>query len=185
MVEALAPWAFTTHLKDMAVQEYEQGFLLAEVPLGKGSSTSAGSSGPFAKRGPAIRLNLEMITRDPLQVPCLTGELLDDLRNPARSQPGQDLGDGPRQGLETASAHLQRAGLGGPASGRGRECASLSCLGPRGVHFTSKLTITSSDSETTLFAFLVIFTSLTNPPGISSEVQIWCSKVSSPSWSIR
>ena len=35
-VEALAPWAFSTHLKDMAVEEYEDGFLLAEVPLGKG-----------------------------------------------------------------------------------------------------------------------------------------------------
>ncbi len=36
VVEALAPFAFSTHLKDMAVQEYEEGFLLSEVPLGEG-----------------------------------------------------------------------------------------------------------------------------------------------------
>ena len=36
VVEALAPWALTTHIKDMAVREYERGFLLAEVPLGTG-----------------------------------------------------------------------------------------------------------------------------------------------------
>jgi sugar phosphate isomerase/epimerase len=36
VVEALAPRAFTTHLKDMGVEEYPQGFLLAEVPLGAG-----------------------------------------------------------------------------------------------------------------------------------------------------
>src|SRR6266511_1265619 len=34
VVEALAPFAFSTHLKDMAVQECEEGFLLSEVPLG-------------------------------------------------------------------------------------------------------------------------------------------------------
>src|SRR5207248_3303363 len=36
VVEALAPWAFTTHFKDMAVEEDDQGFLLAEVPFGEG-----------------------------------------------------------------------------------------------------------------------------------------------------
>src|SRR5881396_2632204 len=36
VVEALATFAFSTHLKDMAVQEFEDGFLLSEVPLGEG-----------------------------------------------------------------------------------------------------------------------------------------------------
>ena len=36
VVEALAPRAFTTHFKDMAVEEYKDGFLLSEVPLGTG-----------------------------------------------------------------------------------------------------------------------------------------------------
>ena len=36
VVESLAPFAFSSHLKDMAVQEYEEGFLLSEVALGEG-----------------------------------------------------------------------------------------------------------------------------------------------------
>ena len=36
VVEALAPLAFTTHFKDMALEEYRDGFLLSEVPLGTG-----------------------------------------------------------------------------------------------------------------------------------------------------
>src|SRR5438445_7997253 len=35
-VEKLAPYAFNTHMKDMAVQEYPEGILLSEVPLGTG-----------------------------------------------------------------------------------------------------------------------------------------------------
>ncbi len=34
-VEALAPWALACHLKDMAVEEAKDGFLLSEVPLGR------------------------------------------------------------------------------------------------------------------------------------------------------
>ncbi len=36
VVQALAPFALSTHLKDMAVLADEQGFLLSEVPLGDG-----------------------------------------------------------------------------------------------------------------------------------------------------
>jgi sugar phosphate isomerase/epimerase len=36
VVEALAPFAVTTHIKDMAVQDMPEGFLLSEVPLGEG-----------------------------------------------------------------------------------------------------------------------------------------------------
>ena len=36
VVEAYAPFTFTTHFKDMAVAAYEEGFLLSEVPLGTG-----------------------------------------------------------------------------------------------------------------------------------------------------
>ena len=72
VVEALAPWAVTTHLKDMAVQEYEQGFLLAEVPLGEGFLDLRRIVRTLRAARPEIRLNLEMITRDPLEIPCLT-----------------------------------------------------------------------------------------------------------------
>jgi sugar phosphate isomerase/epimerase len=69
---ALAPWAMTTHVKDLAVTEYEDGFLLAEVPLGEGITDLKRIVATLRKARPQIRLNLEMITRDPLRVPCLT-----------------------------------------------------------------------------------------------------------------
>ena len=34
---ALAPWAHSVHLKDQAVQLYDNGFLLADIPLGQGA----------------------------------------------------------------------------------------------------------------------------------------------------
>ena len=36
VVESLAPYVINNHIKDMAVEEYEDGFLLSEVPMGKG-----------------------------------------------------------------------------------------------------------------------------------------------------
>jgi sugar phosphate isomerase/epimerase len=72
VVEAYAPWTFTTHLKDMGVAEYEDGFLLSEVPLGQGFLDLPRVIGVLQKAQPEVRLNLEMITRDPLRVPCLT-----------------------------------------------------------------------------------------------------------------
>jgi sugar phosphate isomerase/epimerase len=71
-VETLAPWAYTTHLKDMGVKEYEDGFLLAEVPLGEGILDLKKIVGILRRARPEIRFNLEMITRDPLKIPCLT-----------------------------------------------------------------------------------------------------------------
>lgn len=72
VVRALAPRAFTVHLKDMAVAEYEEGFLLAEVPLGQGFLDLPKMIDLLRKARPSICFNLEMITRDPLRVPCLT-----------------------------------------------------------------------------------------------------------------
>lgn len=72
VVEAYAPWTMTTHLKDMGVQEYDDGFLLSEVPLGKGVLDIPKVVATIQKARPGVRLNLEMITRDPLRIPCLT-----------------------------------------------------------------------------------------------------------------
>lgn len=72
--ELLAPVTFTTHVKDMAVEEYPDGFLLAEVPLGTGFLDLTKVCGVVRKANPKVRLNLEMITRDPLKVPCLTAK---------------------------------------------------------------------------------------------------------------
>jgi sugar phosphate isomerase/epimerase len=72
VVEAYAPWAHSTHLKDMGVAEYEQGFLLAEVPLGEGFLDLKRIVNTLRRARPEVRFNLEMITRDPLKIPCLT-----------------------------------------------------------------------------------------------------------------
>lgn len=72
VVRALAPYAFTVHLKDMAVETYEDGFLLSEVNLGEGFLDIEGMISEIRTHNPDIRFNLEMITRDPLKVPCLT-----------------------------------------------------------------------------------------------------------------
>jgi sugar phosphate isomerase/epimerase len=72
VVEALAPWAFTTHLKDMGAQEYERGFLLSEVPLGTGFLDIRRMVKTLRAARPGVPINLEMITRDPLEIPCLT-----------------------------------------------------------------------------------------------------------------
>lgn len=68
----LAPHTFTTHIKDMGLEEYAEGFLLSEVPLGAGFLELSKLVAVVRKHQPAARLNLEMITRDPLKIPCLT-----------------------------------------------------------------------------------------------------------------
>ncbi|MDB6005269.1 MAG: xylose isomerase [Prosthecobacter sp.] len=71
VVETLAPYAVTTHIKDMAVQETPTGFLLAEVPLGEGILDLPRMFALFEKYNPQVNYLLEMITRDPLEIPCL------------------------------------------------------------------------------------------------------------------
>jgi sugar phosphate isomerase/epimerase len=87
VVRTLASRALTVHLKDMAVAEYEDGFLLAEVPLGEGFLDLPRMIALFRQARPEIRFNLEMITRDPLRVPCLT----DKYWASAVNVPGRDL----------------------------------------------------------------------------------------------
>jgi len=72
VIEAYAPHAFTTHVKDMGVQASDDGFLLSEVPFGEGLVDLPRTIRILRQARPKIRFNLEMITRDPLRVPCLT-----------------------------------------------------------------------------------------------------------------
>jgi len=71
VAEKLAPYAVTTHLKDMAVAPSEEGFLLSEVPLGQGITPLAKIMEVLRRSRSDIRFCLEMITRDPLKVPYL------------------------------------------------------------------------------------------------------------------
>ena len=71
-VEELAPYTFNIHFKDMAVEEYEKGILLSEVPLGEGLLDLKRIVATVRRAKPNVFFSLEMITRDPLEVPCLT-----------------------------------------------------------------------------------------------------------------
>jgi 3-oxoisoapionate decarboxylase len=71
VVQTLSPYVFSTHVKDMGVEDYADGFLLSEVPLGKGVLDLPAMFALCRKHNPAVTFNLEMITRDPLEIPCL------------------------------------------------------------------------------------------------------------------
>ncbi len=68
-IRTLAPWAVTTHVKDMAVRPSDDGFELSEVPLGEGLVPLADGIRVLRTARPDVRFCLEMITRDPLPVP--------------------------------------------------------------------------------------------------------------------
>ncbi|MDF2157096.1 TIM barrel protein [Algoriphagus sp. CAU 1675] len=72
VIEVLAPYSFSTHVKDMGVKQNTEGFLLSEVPLGEGIVDLKRGVELCKKHNSQITFSLEMITRDPLEVPCLT-----------------------------------------------------------------------------------------------------------------
>jgi len=71
-LEALAPYARSVHFKDQALEEYDAGFLLGDVPLGQGSLDLPRMAEIIRAAQPKLPFCLELITRDPLQVPCLS-----------------------------------------------------------------------------------------------------------------
>lgn len=70
-IEVLAPYTVSTHLKDVAVAPDTGGFLLSEVILGEGIIDLPRAISLVRQARPDTRMSLEMITRDPLHVPCL------------------------------------------------------------------------------------------------------------------
>lgn len=72
LIEGLARYAKSTHIKDMALQPYADGFLLSEVVLGQGMLDLPKIVSIIQKANPNTKFSLEMITRDPLKVPCMT-----------------------------------------------------------------------------------------------------------------
>ncbi|QDK80701.1 sugar phosphate isomerase/epimerase [Spirosoma sp. KCTC 42546] len=87
VVQTLAPYVFSTHVKDMALEEYPNGFLLSEVPMGKGILDLKKMVEICQKSNPSGTFSLEMITRDPLEIPCLTNAYWETMG----SVPGSDL----------------------------------------------------------------------------------------------
>lgn len=72
VIEKLAPFTVSTHLKDMGTQPYSDGLLLSEVLLGDGYLDLPRAVSLVKKARPDTRFSLEMISRDPLKVPCLS-----------------------------------------------------------------------------------------------------------------
>lgn len=72
VIEALAPYAVSCHLKDIAVQPADDGFLISEVPFGTGMLDLKRIVRTLAKANTAIDFHVEMATRDPLAIPCRT-----------------------------------------------------------------------------------------------------------------
>jgi sugar phosphate isomerase/epimerase len=87
VVDTLAPLTFTVHLKDMAVESAPDGFLLSEVPLGRGFLDLHRLVRRIHAAKLEARFHLEMITRDPLSIPCLA----DDYWRTMAEVPGVDL----------------------------------------------------------------------------------------------
>ena len=74
VVEKLAPYTITTHFKDMGIEEYADGFLLSEMAFGEGFLDLNRMVMTLRKHNPMVKINLEMMTRDPLPIPYLTPE---------------------------------------------------------------------------------------------------------------
>jgi 3-oxoisoapionate decarboxylase len=90
-VQTLALYTNSVHIKDAAVEEYEDGFLLSEVPFGEGILDLKQIVQILRKADPNMIFNLEMITRDPLKIPVYTTKYwatFDDVYSPL---PGRDL----------------------------------------------------------------------------------------------
>ena len=71
-VMRLAPFAVATHVKDIALGPDPAGFRMAEVPIGMGVVDVRGIVQAVRRVRPDTRFTLEMITRDPLLIPCNT-----------------------------------------------------------------------------------------------------------------
>ena len=72
VVSALAPYTFNVHFKDMVAEETAEGFRISEVPLGEGMLDVRQMAETIRRERPAVHFSLEMITRNSLEVPCLT-----------------------------------------------------------------------------------------------------------------
>lgn len=89
--DALTPYAIFSHLKDMGVEEYPDGFLLSEVVLGQGVINLQQRVAQLRGKDPKMLFCLEMITRDPLKIPVFTDHYWTTFSSPQAEIPGRDV----------------------------------------------------------------------------------------------
>jgi L-ribulose-5-phosphate 3-epimerase UlaE len=77
----------------MAVQEYEDGFLLSEVPFGEGIIDLKLWVDTLRKKDPKMQIYLEMITREPL-IPIYTDSYYRSFDDSYSSLPARDVARG-------------------------------------------------------------------------------------------
>jgi sugar phosphate isomerase/epimerase len=109
VIESYAAWAYAVHLKDIAVQQYQDGFLLWDVPLGQGFLDLPKAINIIRSHHREVQFSLEMMTRDPLKVPCLTQKYWAVLAD----VPGYDLA----RTLKLVRTHEVTSPGGGPKIG--------------------------------------------------------------------
>jgi 3-oxoisoapionate decarboxylase len=72
VVQSLAPFVKSCHMRNMGVRNYPDGFLLSEVLFEDGFLDVVAMWKRLKKSNPALNPTHELITRDPLKVPVLT-----------------------------------------------------------------------------------------------------------------
>jgi sugar phosphate isomerase/epimerase len=87
----LAPYVKYAHIKDMAVEAYEDGFLLSEVVMGAGMLDLKGMVQVLRQKDPNMIFLLEMITRDPLKIPVYTPKYWTTFDDTVSPIPGRQL----------------------------------------------------------------------------------------------
>jgi 3-oxoisoapionate decarboxylase len=90
-LKLLTPYTFYCHIKDMAVEAYDDGFLLSEVALGDGILDIPGMVKTLQAKDPDMILGLEFIARDPLKIPVFTEKYWVSFSDPSSPLPGIDL----------------------------------------------------------------------------------------------
>ena len=72
VINKLAPYVKSCHMKNMGVQNYADGFLMSEVLFEDGFMDIPAMWAILKKSNPKLQPMHELITRDPLKVPVLT-----------------------------------------------------------------------------------------------------------------
>jgi sugar phosphate isomerase/epimerase len=88
---ALVPYAIFSHLKDMGLEDYPDGFLLSEVPFGEGVINLKERVAQLRRKDPGMLFCIEMITRDPLKIPIYTDKYWATFSDPSTEISGRDV----------------------------------------------------------------------------------------------
>jgi sugar phosphate isomerase/epimerase len=90
-VRILAPYTLMCHVKDMAVDSYEDGFLLSEVVLGEGILDLKETVRILREKNSNMPFYLDVTTGDPLKIPVFTDKYWATFDDSNSFVPGRDL----------------------------------------------------------------------------------------------